>query len=160
MPRVCVIGLGMGPKDFSPRVLEAVNRSQVLAGGARILAWFLEHPGERLPLKGGLDPWLDKLAELAASKEVAVLASGDAGFYGIAERVIKRLGPEKVQLVPNISTVQAAMSALCLPWREAKIVSLHGRETAPLFAAPAPPRIDRGLHRSPKQPGRHCPRDA
>ena len=135
MPKVCVIGLGMGPGDFSPRVMRAVERAQVLAGGTRMLDWFPEHGAERLPLTGGLDAWLDKLATLSETKTVAVLASGDAGFYGIAERIIKRLGHGKVEVVPNITTVQAAMAELCLPWQNARIVSLHGRETAPLFAA-------------------------
>ena len=135
MPRVCVIGLGMGPKDFSPRVLEAVNRAQVLAGGTRMLGWFPEHKGERLPLEVGLDAWLEALASISESKAVAVLASGDAAFYGIAERIIKRLGSEMVEVVPNITTVQAAMAKLCLPWQDAEMVSLHGRKTSPLFAA-------------------------
>ena len=135
MPKVTVIGLGMGPLDFSPRVLEAVNRAGALAGGSRMLDWFPDHPGRRLPLKGGLDAWLEDLASLCQELEVGVLASGDAGFYGIAERIIGRLGPENVGLVPNVTTVQAAMAALCLPWHKAKVISLHGRDASPLFAA-------------------------
>ncbi len=61
---------------------------------------------------------------------IAVLASGDALFFGIGNWLIQQIGVKHLQFHPNISSVQAAFHAAGLPWQQATVVSLHGR---PLF---------------------------
>ena len=125
MKQVQVIGLGLGPQDLTPRMAEAIEKAEVLAGGQRLLNWIPHHAGIRLELAGGLDAWLDKVAELARDKSVAILASGDPGFFGVAKAVVKRLGSENVLIIPNVSAMQAACARLNLPWGNASHVSLH-----------------------------------
>lgn len=137
MNLVSVVGLGMSPADLSPAVLEAMADAEVLAGGRRLLDFFPDHPGGRLPLTGKVELWLEQVAQAAQAHRVAVLASGDPGFYGIAARVIQRLGAQWVRVLPNITAVQAAFARLKLPWQEARIISLHGRGPAALFSAVA-----------------------
>ena len=125
MKQVQVIGLGLGPQDLTPRMAEAIEKAEVLAGGRRLLNWITHHAGIRLELAGGLDAWLDKVAELARDKSVAILASGDPGFFGVAKAVVKRLGSENVLVMPNVSAMQAACARLNLSWGNASHVSLH-----------------------------------
>jgi precorrin-6Y C5,15-methyltransferase (decarboxylating) len=130
-----VIGVGMGLEDIPARSLQLVEQAQVLAGGRRLLELFPRHLGQRLVLEGRLESWLEQLCRLAQEQAVAVLASGDPGFYGIAQRLVERLGPQAVVIHPNITTVQAAFARLKEPWQEARVVSLHGRGLKDLLPA-------------------------
>lgn len=135
MNPVRVVGLGMSADDITPTARRAVEAAEVLAGGRRLLAFFPDHPGRRLVLAGGVEGWLDEVTRAAEAQPVAVLASGDPGFHGIAARVVRRLGPERVSIIPNITTVQHAFALLKLPWDRARIISLHGRAAHRLFSA-------------------------
>lgn len=130
-----VVGMGMGLDDLPARSLRLVQEAQVLAGGRRLLELFPRHPGQRLLLEGRLESWLDQLERLAQEQRVAVLASGDPGFFGIAQRLTERLGPEALVIHPNVTTVQAAFARLKEPWHEAGVVSLHGRGLEDLLPA-------------------------
>ncbi len=126
MKVVEVVGLGLGPADVTPRLRAVIDKARVLAGGARLLDWFPDHPARRLVLGGGLDAWLDQVASVV-EEGVVVLASGDPGFFGIGARLVKRLGPKRVVIHPNLTAMQAAFARLKLPWQAAALVSLHGR---------------------------------
>lgn len=128
MTPVQVIGMGLGPRDLTPRLAEIIAQAEVLAGGRRLLEWLPEHRGERLELSGGLRGWLDRVEAAAREKSVAVLASGDPGFFGVARAVVRRLGAEQVEIWPNLTAMQAACARLKLPWGDAAHVSLHAAD--------------------------------
>jgi precorrin-6Y C5,15-methyltransferase (decarboxylating) len=135
MNLVHVVGLGMSSADLTPAALKIIRAAQVLVGGRRLLGYFPDHPGVKIPL--GKDPEgdLKQLPELAASRRVVVLASGDPNFYGVAPLVVKIMGAAQVVIHPNITAVQAACARLKIAWQDARVVSLHGRELAGLAAA-------------------------
>ena len=132
---VMVVGLGMGPQDITAQAAQAIGQAQVLAGGRRLLAWFPQHPAPRLPITGGLEAWLEQVAQAAGQNRVTVLASGDPGHFGVAARLRARLGPSAVRVIPGITAVQAACARLGLDWQGAQVVSLHGRALELLFSA-------------------------
>ncbi len=125
MKPVQVIGLGLGPQDITPRLARVIEQAEVLAGGRRLLDMLPQHKGTRLELSGGLAAWLDQVEAAARDQVVVVLASGDPGFFGVARAVLERLGPERVEIEPNLSAMQAACARLKLPWGAATHVSLH-----------------------------------
>jgi precorrin-6Y C5,15-methyltransferase (decarboxylating) len=142
MNLVHVVGLGMSPADLTPAALDVIRAAQVLVGGRRLLGYFSDHPGVKIPL--GKDPEgdLQQLPELAASRRVVVLASGDPNFYGVAPLVVKILGAAQVVIHPNVTAVQAACARLKISWQDARVVSLHGRGLAGLAAAlPGAPKL-------------------
>ncbi|GLV48341.1 precorrin-6Y-methylase [Thermus sp. LT1-2-5] len=124
---VYLIGLGArGREGMSLLALRRVEEAEVLVGGARHLAHFPEHPGEKLPLKGPLEPLLREAeARVRAGKRVAFLASGDPLFHGIGKRVLERF-PE-AEIHPAPTAFQEAFARLRLPWDEARFFSLHAR---------------------------------
>ena len=130
---VDVIGLGLSPDDLSPRLAAILNKARVLAGGSRHLDYFPDLAVRRLVLGRNLGDWLDQVARAAAEEPVAVLASGDPGFFGIAARLSEKLGRENVRVHPNVTAFQAAFARLGLPWQDAALVSLHGRDASALF---------------------------
>lgn len=75
---------------------------------------------------------LDEMEALFLEKRrAAVLVSGDAGLYSLLPVLKKRFGPEKVRVLPGVSSLQAFCARLCVPWQEAAILSAHGRNLSP-----------------------------
>ncbi len=108
----------------------------LLVGGRRQLAEAAIPPGARtLSLAGGLAPVLDAIAAQAGT--VAVLASGDPGFFGIVRALAERFGPDALEIRPAPSSVSLAFARLGLPWDDAVVVSAHGRPLADAAAAVA-----------------------
>jgi precorrin-6Y C5,15-methyltransferase (decarboxylating) len=132
---VQVVGLGMSPEDLTPKALDIIQGAQVLVGGKRLLAYFPDHPADKLILAKDPESIINTLPELAQDLRVVILASGDPNFYGIGPLVVRILGPENVVLHPNLTAIQAAAARLQVPWHEAQVVSLHGRGWETLDAA-------------------------
>jgi precorrin-6B C5,15-methyltransferase / cobalt-precorrin-6B C5,C15-methyltransferase len=135
MIQVQVVGLGMSPADLTPRAREIIKEAQVLVGGRRLLDYFPEHRGMKIPLGKNPEGTLRQLPTLAETRRVVVLASGDPNFYGVGSLVVRVLGPDRVVIHPNLTAVQAACARLKMPWQDATVISLHGRTWEPLIAA-------------------------
>ena len=87
-----------------------------------------------------LDAALDTLD--ARSGHVAVLASGDPGFFGIV-RALRARGIEP-HVIPATSSVTLAFARLGLDWDDALVISAHGREPrGPSMRSPPPSRTPR-----------------
>jgi precorrin-6Y C5,15-methyltransferase (decarboxylating) len=127
MPTVKLIGMGLGPADLTPRHRKAIEEADILVGGQRLLAFFSDHPGQKVLIDKNLRTALDLIAANHQQARVVVLASGDPLFYGIGGLLIKTLGPQNVTIYPNITTVAAAFARIKQPWQDVRVVSLHGR---------------------------------
>lgn len=64
--------------------------------------------------------------------DIVVFASGDPLFYGIGKRICEEFGTDQVVILPSLSSAQLAFSRFCLNWEDSYMLSLHGREVAPL----------------------------
>jgi precorrin-6Y C5,15-methyltransferase (decarboxylating) len=116
-----------GRAGLGPRALEAIAGARALAGGERHLAAFPEFTGERIPLGKGLDFALARLAAAAEGGRACLLASGDPLFFGVGARALGALGAERVEILPQPSSLQWAFARLGLAWDDAALISLHGR---------------------------------
>lgn len=125
---ITVVGIGDdGCVGLSSRAVNAVARCQVLAGGERQLAFFPQFGGHQVVFKDGLSKALGELAELADENTICVLASGDPMFYGIGALLAKKLGPERMEVIPQPSSIQLAFARIGRSWNDATILSLHGK---------------------------------
>ncbi len=132
---VTVVGIGAdGCAGLSSRAAGAVSAADVLAGGERHLAAFPQFRGERIVLGKDLPGAVERVAALADEHAVCVLASGDPLLFGIGARLVARLGPEHVEILPQPSSVQWAFARAGLAWDDAAILSVHGRPLAGLAA--------------------------
>ena len=125
---ITLVGIGDdGCASLTSRAVNAVMQAGVLVGGERHLEFFPQFHGERIVLKDGLSMVLDRVAELAEEQNVCVLASGDPLFFGIGGLVMKRLGADHVEILPQPSSVQWAFARAGLKWDDAAFLSVHGR---------------------------------
>ena len=137
-PTVTVIGCDGRP--LGPEATQALATARLVIGAPRHLAAVPNTPippqTERQEIKR-LDDTLDTID--ARSGEVAVLASGDPGFFGIV-RALRARGIEP-SVIPATSSVTLAFARLGLDWDDALVVSAHGRDPRhPLAAALAHPK--------------------
>ncbi|MDE3225185.1 MAG: precorrin-6y C5,15-methyltransferase (decarboxylating) subunit CbiE [Nitrospirota bacterium] len=125
---ITLVGIGdEGCASLTSRAVNAVMKAGVLVGGERHLEFFPQFHGERIVLKDGLSTVLDRVAELAEDQNVCVLASGDPLFFGIGGLIMKRLGADHVEILPQPSSVQWAFARAGLKWDDAAFLSVHGR---------------------------------
>lgn len=125
---VRVVGMGMSPDDLSMKARALINEADVLIGGERHLACFRHLPAEKISLQKNLQaiaPVIKKL--LGKKRRIVVIASGDPGYFGIARTLIRQLGKERVEIIPNITAFQAAFAAIQESWDDALLLSAHGR---------------------------------
>ena len=109
------------------------HRARPGAGGRRTTArFFPRFQGERIVLKDAIGQALGRIATLAEDHDVCILASGDPLFFGIGALVMKKLGAEHVEVIPQPSTMQLAFARAGLKWDDAAFLSLHGRPLAGL----------------------------
>ncbi|MGW7543259.1 precorrin-6y C5,15-methyltransferase (decarboxylating) subunit CbiE [Streptomyces sp. NPDC054770] len=122
---ITVVGTGTGASPTP----EALAGAELVVGGRRHLdAVRLPEGAERVVL-GPLAPALDTIGEyIGKDRPVAVLASGDPGFFGIVRVLAERFGSERLDVRPGVSSVAAAFARIGLPWDDAVVVSAHGRE--------------------------------
>jgi precorrin-6Y C5,15-methyltransferase (decarboxylating) len=126
--RVLVVGVGDdGPAGLPPVTLARIERAELLVGGRRHLELFEGTSGERLTIADGLDEVIRRIDEASANRRVVVLASGDPCYFGIGPALADRLGRERVEVVPHVSSVALAFARLGLSWQDARVVSAHGR---------------------------------
>ncbi len=133
--KVKIIGLGIGDSHLPSHYKKMIEAAEILVGGDRFLKKFKEVHGKKIPIKAPIKLVIDQIIKgFESGKDVVVISDGDPGFFGIGKRIIKELGPDKVELFPNITVLQAATGKIGLCWDDIKTVSLHGRDNfQPLF---------------------------
>lgn len=134
--RIVVIGVGADGRLARP-LPEGVRR---VAGGRRHLDVHAPSGPATTVLAGDLDGALAEIEGTAGT--VAVLASGDPGWFGIVRRLAAAVGTERLEVHPAASSVAAAFARVGLAWEDAVVVSAHGREPgAAIAAALAHPKV-------------------
>ncbi|MBI4745607.1 MAG: precorrin-6y C5,15-methyltransferase (decarboxylating) subunit CbiE [Deltaproteobacteria bacterium] len=140
-----IIGIGVeGRESLSKKAVQLIQSAGLLIGGERHLDEFPEFKGERFVLKANLKEMLEVISSgdspdsttslrfvrksgTVPSPPVVVLASGDPGLFGIADYLIRNLGRDAVEIIPNLSAMQWAFAKSKVSWNDARIVSSHGR---------------------------------
>lgn len=118
-----IIGIGdEGQDGLLPLYRNWIIESELLVGGERHLSFFPEYTGEKLVMKGGLAPIIERLRH--ETKSTVLLASGDPMFYGIGGYLKQKLN---VSIYPYLSSIQLAFARMGEAWQDAYFTSVHGR---------------------------------
>jgi precorrin-6Y C5,15-methyltransferase (decarboxylating) len=135
MNPIHVVGIGLeGAGGLSGAVKEIIDRATLLVGSDRHLAYFLQHPAQRLTLTD-ISQTLRQVKERLSSEIIVILVSGDPLFFGLGRLLLSYFPPEQLCFHPHVSSVQLAFSRVKVPWQGATMVSIHGREFDELLTA-------------------------
>ena len=139
---ITLIGIGMGaPGMWTVAARKTLLEADAVAGACRMIESVEKDLGEKAVMKAydgkKILDWFEHAPQL---RKLAVLYSGDTGFYsgasGLAETLRERQKAGKdqeiqLEILPGISTVSYLASKLQIPWQDLELESLHGREAKP-----------------------------
>lgn len=118
--------IGLDGRLLDPRAREAVAEAALVVGGRRHLDELGVDARRSAELSGDLSTSTKQIE--ASDGPVAVLASGDPGFFGIVRLLEERFGRESLRVIPAVSSVARAFARAGLRWDDAVTVSAHGRD--------------------------------
>ena len=126
---IIVVGAGPGNPDYMlPAARKAVEHTSVLVAGKRLLDAYTREGQTTFAVTADIDGVLDFIRAKVRYHDVVVLVSGDPGYFSLLDALRRSFPQDMLQVIPGISAMQFAFARLALPWHEARLVSLHGRE--------------------------------
>lgn len=126
--KIIVAGIGPGGRDYIlPKALLAIEHAHYLAGGRRALADYAGEGQETYPVTGKLSLLAEWLEQAIQKDDVVVMVSGDPGFYSLLPWLKKKFPSIPVEVIPGISSVQAAFCLTGEAWQGGSWLSFHGR---------------------------------
>jgi len=160
-PRIYIVGVGSdGLSGLTARARDLLRGADLVLGSDHTLGLLPEVTAR----KNSIGPDLQEVVrllerELVERKQVVIVASGDPLFYGVARYLCDRLGKERFEVLPHVSSMQLAFARIKESWEEAYLTNLANHpletvldrirtaETVGLFTSEQsdPPRIAREL---------------
>lgn len=126
--KVHVIGVGEdGVLSMNLKAMRLMQDAELLFGPERLLAFFPNHDAKKIPIQSDIKEIVEMIQSNLGRRQMAVLASGDPNFCGIAPELVEQLGKEAVEIVPNVSAMQLAFARIKESWEEAYLGSVQGR---------------------------------
>lgn len=126
--KVTIVGCGPGSKKYlTGYAIHQISNAEILIGSRRLLALFPEADAETYILSNNYKLLISRIATLSKKKKVVVLVSGDPGFFSYSKLIVDKIGIEKCEVIPGISSVQLAFAKIGRTWNDACFMSLHGR---------------------------------
>ncbi len=127
---ISIIGCGMGtPESLTQQAAAVLKKAQLVFGPERLVKTLA---GEKQRTISGYHVTeLMHLLETCREEQIAVLVSGDSGFYSAAALYAEQLAETKeiytLRICPGISSLSYLSAKTAQPWGDAVIYSIHGR---------------------------------
>lgn len=138
---IAVVGIGAGGwPDLTEESRAEIASCDVLFGGRRHLDLVPDCRYEKRPWPSPLLPALDGLLAEHAGRRICVLASGDPLLSGIGGTLVRRLGADRVRVLPAVSSVTLARARLGWTAEDTDVVSAVGRDVHGVLRVVAPER--------------------
>ena len=127
MKEINIIGMGMSEKTLTAEALALINDADILIGAKRLINEFseLNKPSYNAYLSNDILEIIEK----TDAEKIAILVSGDVGFYSAAEKLTETLKDYSPNLIAGISSVSYFFAKCSLPWKDANLISCHGLDT-------------------------------
>ncbi|MGA0040218.1 MAG: precorrin-6y C5,15-methyltransferase (decarboxylating) subunit CbiE, partial [Pirellulales bacterium] len=125
--RVSIVGIGDdGIEGMTGQARRLVEAAEVLLGAETCRDLLPASLGSRLVVAANLEDLVERV-EQAAGRPTVVLASGDPLFYGMARFVCSKLGKDRFDVIPHVSSMQLAFARVKESWEDAYLANLTGQ---------------------------------
>lgn len=131
--QVSLVGIGMGGRETMTLEAEKAIREAELVIGASRMVEAAAGSGQDVLVEYKSDVIADYIRNHPEYERVAVVLSGDVGFYSGAKKLLDLLGPD-TRVICGISSAAYFMAKIGMSWDDAVLVSAHGREGGLLSA--------------------------
>ncbi|MCG6553802.1 MAG: precorrin-6y C5,15-methyltransferase (decarboxylating) subunit CbiE [Candidatus Magnetominusculus sp. LBB02] len=129
MYKIMVISAGPGAAEYM--TYAAVKRARecdILIGTRGQLAALDIAPSECAIEENRIEEILNLIGR-CEDKTVGVLVTGDAGIFSLSQKIYDRYGKDSVlDVVPGVSSIQAAFAKIRESWLDVRVFSFHGRQ--------------------------------
>jgi len=158
--KIYIIGVGSdGQAGLTGRARDLLTSAEMVLGSDNALTWLPELSAEQYRIGPDLQEVIRLLENHLGRKRMVIVAGGDPLFYGVARYLCDRLGKERFEVLPHVSSMQLAFARVKESWEEAYLTNLANHpletvldrirtaETVGLFPSEdyGPPRIAREL---------------
>lgn len=124
--KINIIGIGMdGVLTLTKAATDAVEKADLLIGAKRMLVPF-KHLGKPTICEYESEK-IFKCIKESNALNIAVLMSGDCGFYSGAQKLVALSNDFKIELICGISTPIYFCSKIKTTWNDMHFFSLHGK---------------------------------
>ncbi|HWA99032.1 MAG TPA: precorrin-6y C5,15-methyltransferase (decarboxylating) subunit CbiE, partial [Pirellulales bacterium] len=122
--RIHIVGIGDdGLEGLTASSRQLVEQADLLIGAEHILSLVPKARGERFAVGADLEKVVERIAGSSNAK-IVVLVSGDPLFYGLARYLCDRLGKDRFEVVPHVSSMQLAFARVKESWEDAYLTNL------------------------------------
>jgi precorrin-6B C5,15-methyltransferase / cobalt-precorrin-6B C5,C15-methyltransferase len=131
-PKTYIIGIGSdGLAGLMARSRELVTSADLILGSEHALDLMPEVRAERIRIGADLQEAIRILESNFGRKRMVIVATGDPLFYGVARYLCDRLGKDRFEVLPHVSSMQLAFARIKESWEEAYLTNLatHPLET-------------------------------
>lgn len=127
---VHIIGVGDdGAEGLTSRARQLIENADLLIGSEHSLKTAGRTNCERLEVGSDLRVLVEHI-EKDPGRKIVVLASGDPLFYGVARYLCDKLGKDRFEVVPHVSSMQLAFARVKESWDEAYLTNLATQDLA------------------------------
>ena len=125
--KVYIVGVGDdGVEGMTAQARRLLEAADLLLGPEACAPLLPASMVSRLRACANLEELVERI-ESAGSQRLVVLASGDPLFYGTARYVCSKLGKDRFEVVPHVSSMQLAFARVKESWEEAFLANLSGQ---------------------------------
>jgi len=125
--RIHIVGIGDDGLDGVTRQARSVlEKAEVVIGNKGLvqrLGNAVASEANRVIIGGDLDELLTTLVTYAG-QNIVLLAGGDPLFYGIARFLTEKLGKDRFEVIPHVSSMQLAFARVKESWDDAYLSNL------------------------------------
>lgn len=123
--KIHVIGVGSdGLTGLTARARTLLQEAELILGSETTLELVPELTGQRLAIGANLQEVVSTLESNLGKKRMVVVAGGDPLFYGVARYLCDRIGKDRFEVIPHVSSMQLAFARVKESWEEAFLTNL------------------------------------
>jgi precorrin-6B C5,15-methyltransferase / cobalt-precorrin-6B C5,C15-methyltransferase len=130
--KIHIIGVGSdGLAGLTARARELLAAADLVLGAEPVLDLLPDLHAERRRVGTDLHEVVRTLETNLGRKRLVIVAGGDPLFYGVARYLCDRLGKERFEVLPHVSSMQLAFARVKESWEDAYLTNLatHPLET-------------------------------
>jgi precorrin-6Y C5,15-methyltransferase (decarboxylating) len=123
--KVYIIGVGSdGLAGLTARARELLASAELVLGSDNALSLLSELKAEPYRIGPDLQEVVRLLEGQLGRKRMVIVAGGDPLFYGVARYLCDRLGKDRFEVLPHVSSMQLAFARIKESWEEAYLTNL------------------------------------
>jgi len=123
-----IIGIGDDGLDgLTANARRLIEQADLLLGDEPTLALVKGLTNKRAAIGNDLSAAVARITA-AEGQRLVVLASGDPLFYGMARYLCDKLGKDRFQVIPHVSSMQLAFARVKESWEEAVLTNLANHD--------------------------------